>query len=80
MTAVLIIQRIKAIDHQQGMLTYPDFLRWRYNDRVAMVTALISGIGYLGLTAEQILAGAKLASATILSTAPFGIDPLHFAL
>lgn len=80
LSAVFIIPRIKKIDAKHGMMTYPDFLRFRYNEKVALVAALISGIGYLGFTGAQILAGAKLASATILQSNPFGMDPLLFAL
>ena len=80
LSAVFIIPKIKRIDKQHGMLTYPDFLRHRYNGKVAVVAALISGIGYLGFTGAQMLAGAKLASATMLQTNPFGIPPVHFAL
>jgi SSS family solute:Na+ symporter len=78
--AVLVIPRLKRLDRAHGMLTYPDFLRHRYGDRVALVAAVISGVGYTGFTGGQILAGAKLASATILPRAPFGIPPLQFAL
>ncbi len=80
LAAVLIIPRVKAVDAEQGMMTYPDFLRHRYNHRVALVAAAISGIGYLGFTAAQMLAGAKLASTTILQRAPFGMEPLFFSL
>lgn len=78
--AVIIIPRIKKIDSEQAFLTYPDFLRYRYNESVAVVAALISGIGYLGFAGAQMLAGAKLASATILQTNPFGMEPINFAL
>ena len=61
LTAILIIPKIKRLDAKHGMLTYPDFLRLKYNDSVATVAAVISGIGYLGFTGAQILAGAKLA-------------------
>ena len=79
-SAVFIIPRIKAIDTKLGMFTYPDFLRHRYNGSVALIAALISGVGYLGFTGAQILAGAKLAAGTMFHEAPFGMDPLHFAL
>ena len=39
MSAVLIIPRLKKIDVEQGMMTYPDFLRFRYGTRVAMGAA-----------------------------------------
>jgi SSS family solute:Na+ symporter len=80
LTAIFIIPRIKKIDTENKFLTYPDFLRFRYNGSVTMTAAFISGIGYLGFTGAQMLAGAKLASATILQTNPFGMDPLLFAL
>ena len=80
LSAVFIIPRIKKIDVEHGMMTYPDFLRHRYSNHVALLAALISGIGYLGFTGAQMLAGAKLASATIFQTNPFDMDPLLFAL
>lgn len=80
LSAVLIIPRVKRVDRRHAMMTYPDFLRWRYDDRVALAAALISGLGYLGFTGAQILAGAKLASATLFTAPPFGLDPLLFSL
>lgn len=80
LSAVFVIPRIKALDTKHSMMTYPDFLRFRFNGRVALMAALISGIGYLGFTGGQILAGAKLASATLFTSAPLGMDPLQFSL
>ncbi|TCD48704.1 sodium:solute symporter family protein [Chlorobium sp. N1] len=80
LSAVLLIPRIKRLDRREGFMTYPDFLRHRYDGRVAFLAALISALGYLGFTAAQMLAGAKLASATILPSNPFGIDPVLFSL
>ena len=80
LSAVFIIPRIKRIDAAQRFLTYPDFLRYRYSGSVALVAATISGIGYLGFTGAQMLAGAKLAAATILPGNPFDISPVTFAL
>lgn len=80
LSAVFIIPKIKLIDAKNGMLTYPDFLRFKYDNRVAVTAAVISGIGYLGFTGGQVLAGAKLMSSTIIDTAPFGIEPLQFSL
>lgn len=80
LAAVLLIPRLKKLDRQYRFITYPDFLHHRYDGRVAVLAALISGIGYLGFTAAQMLAGAKLASATILQTNPFGIDQVTFSL
>jgi len=80
LTAVFVIPKIKRIDASKGFMTYPDFLRERYDGRVALFAAIISGLGYLGFTAAQLLAGAKLASATIIPANPFGMEPLFFAL
>jgi solute:Na+ symporter, SSS family len=80
LTAVFIIPKIKKLDGKHQFLTYPDFLRHRYDGKVAMVAALISGIGYLGFTGGQVLGGAKLASKTILETNPLGMDPILFGI
>jgi SSS family solute:Na+ symporter len=80
LSAVFIIPKVKRVDAKHDMMTYPDFLRHRYSHKVALVAAVISGIGYLGFTAAQMLAGAKLASATILPSNPFGMKPILFAL
>lgn len=80
LSAVFIIPKIKSLDRDHHMMTYPDFLRFRYDEKVALVAAVISAIGYLGFTGAQVLAGAKLAAATILPTAPLGFDPIQFAL
>jgi len=80
LSAVFIIPRIKKIDAKYKFMTYPDFLRYRYNDEVALVAAVISGIAYLGFAGVQMLAGAKLASVTIIQNNPFGVEPMTFAL
>ncbi len=80
LTAVIVIPRIKKFDRKHKMFTYPDFLRFRYNEKVALAAALISGLGYMGFTGAQVLAGAKLASATLITKAPFGLTPLEFSI
>ncbi|MFH1464116.1 MAG: sodium:solute symporter family protein [Pseudomonadota bacterium] len=67
-SAVLLIPRVKRLGDAHGWLGYPDFLEARYDGRVALVAAVVSGIGYAGFVGAQILAGAKLSSAA------FGID------
>jgi len=62
------------------MLTFPDFLRHRYNPKVAYLAAVVSAIGYMGFTGGQILAGAKLASATLFPSPPLSMDPFQFSL
>jgi SSS family solute:Na+ symporter len=80
LSAVLIIPRIKDSGQDQDLLTYPDLLRRRYGARVALLAAVISGIGYLGFTGAQMLAGAKLAAGTIFPEPVWGMEPLEFAL
>lgn len=80
MSAIFIIPKIKKIDKKYGLYTYPDFLRLRYDNTVAFVAALISGIGYLAFTGAQVLAGAKLASATLIPHGFFGLSVLESSL
>ncbi len=80
LSAVFIIPRIKKVDVQQGMMTYPDFLRFRYGGRVAMVAAVISALGYLGFTSGQILAGAKLMAGSMINWSPPGMELTTFAI
>lgn len=80
LAAVVLIPRVKRLDQTHGFFTYPDLLRSRYGNATALIAALISGIGYLGFTGGQILAGAKLASATIFREAPLGMEPITFSL
>jgi SSS family solute:Na+ symporter len=60
------------------MMAYPDFLRFRYVDQVAVVAAIISALGYLGFTSGQILAGAKLMSGSRIDWAPPEMDVMTF--
>jgi len=62
LAAVLLIPRIKRSDDLSRGMTFPDLLGARYGRSVALVAAAISAVGYLGFTASQILAGAKLAA------------------
>lgn len=80
LSAVFIIPIIKKVDAHHGMMTYPDFLRARYGTQVALVAAIISGLGYLGFTSGQILAGAKLLSGSVIHGAPGGLDPMTFSV
>jgi solute:Na+ symporter, SSS family len=73
LSAVLLIPAVVNQSKKQKLLTFPQFLESRYSKNVAFIAGILSAIGYLGFTSSQILAGAKLASATIdhlnLSTA-----------
>ncbi|NJN26960.1 MAG: sodium:solute symporter family protein [Cyclobacteriaceae bacterium] len=79
MSAVLVVPRHKRLDMQHGLLTFPDFLKLKYNGQVATWAAVISGIGYLGFTAGQILAGGKLAAGSVFAQVSW-TDPLLFSL
>ncbi|MBN1155925.1 sodium:solute symporter family protein [candidate division KSB1 bacterium] len=79
MAAVTIVPRLKRLDREHKFLTYPEFLKHRYNKKVALAASIISGIGYLGFTSAQILAGAKLAAGSVFAHFTW-IDPLTFAL
>lgn len=66
LSAVLLIPRVKKLEQTRKFYTFPQFLGSFYNPRVALLAGIISAIGYLGFTSSQILAGAKLASATFI--------------
>lgn len=65
-SAALLIPRVfewqKA--HGKHFLTLPQVFGFLYNKPVAIVAAIISIVGYTGFTSSQLLAGAKLTSAT----------------
>ncbi|MFT4754982.1 MAG: SSS family solute:Na+ symporter [Salibacteraceae bacterium] len=63
-SAVLLIPKVYPIAKKHNFLTFPQTLSFHYNKKVALVAGIISFIGYVGFTSSQILAGAKLASAT----------------
>ncbi len=66
-SAVFLIPKIYPIAKHHKFLTFPQSLAFHYNTKVALVAGIISLIGYIGFTSSQILAGAKLASATFPS-------------
>ncbi|UKN02603.1 sodium:solute symporter family protein [Paracrocinitomix mangrovi] len=67
LSAVLLIPKVYPIAKKYKFISFPEALKHYYNAKVALVAAIISLIGYLGFTSSQILAGAKLASATFPS-------------
>ncbi|MCK5147246.1 sodium:solute symporter family protein [bacterium] len=79
LAAIFTVPVLKKLDQKQGYYTYPDFLRSAYGPKVAMTAAVISGIGYLGFTGAQILAGAKLAAGSVLADVQW-IDPQTLAM
>ena len=79
LAAVLTVPKLKRLDIEFGLLTFPDFLILKYNKKVGILAAVISGIGYIGFTAGQILAGGKLAAASVFQDVTW-TDPLFFSL
>lgn len=65
--AVILIPKVYPIAKEHKFLTFPEMLAFFYNKKVALAAGIISLIGYLGFTSSQILAGAKLASASFPS-------------
>jgi SSS family solute:Na+ symporter len=64
LSAVLLIPKVSKMAQKHKFLSFPQFLNQLFDGRVALIAGIISAIGYLGFTSSQILAGAKLASAT----------------
>lgn len=80
LAAVFVIPRLKKVDVKHGMLTYPDYLRHIFGNKTALIAAIISGVGYMGFTGGQVLAGAKLSAGTLFSDLPISIDPMIFSV
>jgi SSS family solute:Na+ symporter len=66
LAAVFLIPRVSGLALERRWLTFPQLFEHFFNGKVALMAGIISAIGYIGFTSSQILAGAKLASATFL--------------
>lgn len=66
MAAVFLIPAVSGLAQRKKLLTFPQLFEHFYNNKVALTAGIISAIGYIGFTSSQILAGAKLASATFI--------------
>ena len=64
LSAVFLIPRISEMNSKFRLLTFPQIFEILFDKNVAVLAAVVSAIGYLGFTSSQLLAGAKLASAT----------------
>ena len=64
LAGAFLIPRVHRLGLKSGFFTFPEVFNHFYGARVALIAALISALGYLGFTASQLLAGAKLASAS----------------
>ncbi len=66
-SAVFLIPKVSKIAGLKKLYTFPQLLEHFYDHRVAFIAGIISAIGYIGFTSSQILAGAKLASASFVN-------------
>ena len=66
LAAVLLIPTVSKIAISKKLLTFPQLFSHFYSKQVALLAGIISAIGYVGFTSSQILAGAKLASASFV--------------
>ncbi len=64
LAAVYLIPKVFELGKKVDLFTFPQIFETIFDKRVALIAAVISAIGYLGFTASQMLAGAKLAHAT----------------
>lgn len=64
LSAVFLIPKVNRLSKKVNLLTFPQLFEFLFSPRVALLAGIISAIGYLGFTSSQLLAGAKLASAT----------------
>jgi len=67
LSAVFLIPKASKIATKLKLFTFPQLFEHFYGPRVALMAGIISAIGYIGFTSSQILAGAKLASASFQS-------------
>jgi SSS family solute:Na+ symporter len=66
LTAVVLIPKVSKLSKELKLFTFPQIFGHFYNGKVALLAGIISAIGYIGFTSSQILAGAKLASASFV--------------
>jgi SSS family solute:Na+ symporter len=64
LSAVVLIPIVSKLSDKHRFFTFPQVFEYFFSSRVALVAGIISAIGYIGFTSSQLLAGAKLASAT----------------
>ena len=65
LSAALLIPKVSEIGKRKQFFTFPQMFEHFYSPKVALMAGIISAIGYIGFTSSQLLAGAKLAAATI---------------
>ena len=67
LSAYFLIPRVFKLIRKHKLYTFPEIFLYLFNPRVALFAGIVSAIGYIGFTSAQILAGAKLATATFPS-------------
>jgi len=67
LSAVVLIPKVAKLTKRFKLLTFPQVFEHLYSREVAFLAGVVSVIGYIGFTSSQLLAGAKLASATFQS-------------
>ena len=67
LSAIFLIPRVFKLIGKHKLFTFPEIFLHLFNKKVALIAGVISAIGYIGFTSAQILAGAKLATATFPS-------------
>jgi SSS family solute:Na+ symporter len=66
LATVFLIPKVSNLSRDHQFLTFPQLFGHFFNKKVALLAGIISAIGYIGFTSSQLLAGAKLASATFI--------------
>ncbi|WP_462280540.1 sodium:solute symporter family protein [Salinivirga cyanobacteriivorans] len=66
LAGTFLIPKVYPLAKTENFLTFPQLLKHSFGAPAAFIAGLISAIGYLGFTSSQILAGAKLASASFV--------------
>lgn len=61
---VFLIPKVFELGRKVELFTFPQIFGHIFGKNVALTAGIISAVGYLGFTASQLLAGAKLAHAT----------------
>lgn len=64
LSAVFLIPKIKKLEETKRFSTFNQIIGHYYGNKVALIASIVSLIGYLGFTSSQLLAGAKLTTAT----------------
>ena len=64
LSAVFLIPRVFTLLRHHRLFTFPEIFLHLFDKRVALIAGVISAVGYMGFSSAQILAGAKLATAT----------------